>query len=103
MAAPGLGTAVTPVGANGVKGGKGYVTFVPLPSWPLTLLPQHEYIPMVSNAHVLSSPATNCVAPLSRTASGTVDDRNVPVPSAPYWFQPQHLTVLERSSAQLCP
>src|SRR5262247_3635237 len=72
---------------------------VPLPSWPLSLSPQHQATPSVRSPQVCRAPATidwNACPPV--TATG-VDELAVrPLPSWPFRFAPQHIAAPSASA-----
>src|SRR5215210_6575416 len=80
---------------------RGY--FVPSPSWPLRLAPQHFSAPAVVSAHVCFPPAATAAMPLVSPAAstGAVRTPDVPSPSCPEPFAPQHLTVPALATAHV--
>ena len=76
---------------------------VPLPSWPLRLLPQHLMPPVVVRAQVWLSPATIAATPLVRpeTLTGVSELLVVPLPSCPVALSPQQRTPLAAVRAQV--
>jgi hypothetical protein len=77
---------------------------VPSPSCPSPLFPQQRMVPPRSRAQEWLAPAvtaTAVVMPL--TVTGVVDPRvEVPMPSCPASFAPQHVRVPSRCRAQVC-
>ncbi|WP_309326179.1 hypothetical protein, partial [Silvimonas sp.] len=69
------------------------VPFVPWPSWPLRLVPQHSSVPVEFTAHVWDAPTPALVTPVS-TAAESITPEPVtlvyPSPSCPAWLSPQH-------------
>lgn len=67
--------------------------WVPIPSSPKLLNPQHFTPPTVVRAHVASPPAATTTTPFVRplTSAGTVLSVVVPSPSSPNTLRPQHL------------
>ena len=76
---------------------------VPLPSWPLRLLPQHLTPPLVVRAQVWLSPAAIAATPLVRPVTSTGDNEAVVelLPSCPVVLSPQHLMPLAEVIAEV--
>ena len=81
---------VRPVTSTGVL----RCVFVPSPSWPTLLRPQHLTPPAVVSAQVWKSPAETAATPPVRpvTSTGVLRCVFVPSPSWPLPLNPQHLT-----------
>lgn len=81
---------------------------VPVPSWPLALLPQQRTPPEVSTAQVWVPPAETDTTPVSgvpaalSTFAGVARCVVEPSPSRPLAFEPQHMAVPSVSRAQVC-
>ena len=84
--------------------GLGEPVVVPFPSWPHSLTPQHRTVPSPRSAqlwcHHPAVTATGLLIPGTRT--GIAELRDVPSPSCPNSFCPQHWTELSPRSAQVC-
>ena len=63
---------------------------VPLPSWPLALLPAHESVPFGSAEHVKAPPAARSVVYAAPKRAGFAVVVFAALPSWPYVFEPQH-------------
>src|SRR6266700_2553101 len=76
--------------------------FVPLPSWPRTLYPQHFAPPVEVMAQDSTPPAATPATPLERplTSTGTELVVFVPFPSSPTRLFPQHFTPPSAAMAQ---
>ena len=79
---------------------------VGLPSWPLLFKPQHVTAPDVVSAQVWASPAaiaTTLLKPATGCGAGLglLLPLLVVLPSWPYQFKPQHVTVPAVLSAQV--
>src|SRR3954464_13048640 len=83
------------------------LTWLPLPSWPLPLLPQAAAVPSLLSARLWKPPAATNVAPLSPlTATGVVTSVQLtpsvqPLPSCPCPARPHARTVPSPRSARL--
>src|SRR5689334_8964835 len=78
---------------------------VPSPSWPLPFAPQHLAVPSARSTQVQVDPTEICttfVSPGTSVGVVTVDGEVLPMPICPLVFNPQHITVVFASSAQLC-
>jgi hypothetical protein len=71
--------------------------------------PQHEVVPFVWRAQVCSSPSARAVTPVRGAPSGETTglgvgccNAEVPAPSSPKWFDPQHSTLPPSTSAHEC-
>ena len=74
--------------------------WVPSPSSPALLSPQHFAVPSVSTAHEWSNPRTTLVAVvIPETSTGVVRSVVVPSPSWPLLLKPQHFTLPSVSTA----
>jgi len=78
------------------------VIFVPFPSWPLELRPQHPTEPPLKTAQVWEYPAAIAVAvEIPLTATGTLELIFVAFPSWPVVLSPQHRTEPPLKTAQV--
>ena len=75
--------------------------WLPLPSSPTPLKPQHCTVPPVRSAHEKEPPAETAVAVVARpvTVTGSAESASLLLPSWPLAFNPQHCTVPSTSRA----
>ena len=69
------------------------VPFVPWPSCPLRLVPQHSNVPVEFTAHVWDAPTPALVTPVRTEGESITPDPVTlvyPSPSCPDWLSPQH-------------
>ena len=90
---------------TGVVGGLVSLVVFPVPNWPLLLFPQHLTVSSSRMVQVCEIPAEMCLAVrptprLTGVVGGLVNWVLFPVPSWPFLFFPQHLTVPLSKSAQ---
>jgi hypothetical protein len=82
--------------------GTALLTFVPFPSCPELLFPQHCTSPLDSNAHVWESEAEIAMAGFKpNTVTGVRLSSLLLFPSLEDQFDPQHLTTPLESNAQV--
>ena len=100
---PPAAIALTPLASPLTSTGTLLSVFVPFPSWPEALLPQHLTAPALVSAQVWSPPAAIALTPLASplTSTGTLLSVVVPFPSWPKTLSPQHLTAPALVSAQV--
>ena len=96
--------AVTPLFSPVTSTGTGLVVVLPLPSCPVSLVPQHLTAPPLVRAQLCTIPALMDVTPLPSpvTSTGIRLPVVLPLPSCLYPLLPQHLTAPLGVRAQLC-
>jgi len=88
----------------GISSGDSLSTWVPSPSCPCQLLPQHITDLLLITAHVWYEPAAIAIAcaPPRSTETGACLFVVVPSPSCPFVFSPQHFMLPSSSNAHVC-
>jgi hypothetical protein len=67
-----------------------WLVFVPSPSCPVVLSPQHHRLPSLLMAQVCADPAPTTIQSVPGTGVGTLRCAVVPSPSWPLSLSPQH-------------
>ena len=101
---PQAATLVQPLAAGVVTCcGRSWLVWLPMPSWPTPLSPQHHRVPSVRVAQVWSPPAVTLAQPRGRGGDllGQVLVVVVPMPSWPSSLSPQHHRVPSVRVAQV--
>src|SRR5471032_1013614 len=97
--------AFRPVG-SGTRVGDARSILVPSPSWPLKLRPQPYMTPVLLIANACDLPAATKAQSVSLptlVGTGCVAKSGVPVPSSPFWLEPQvHSVPSLRSATTNC-